>query len=132
MHDQRHQNVLPLFCSFVSGDSLWMVMPFLSGGSVMKLLHSVAAEVSLLDSIMAHMGFSVRCLGISTVSHNPSCVFSIKVAGCICHPSSRLDQGCSNLAAVHLSYGLNIFEKGHKTASLVAGVLKESIPNAHD
>ncbi|KAK9830786.1 hypothetical protein WJX74_007073 [Apatococcus lobatus] len=44
MHDQRHPNVLPLFCSFVSGDSLWMVMPFLSGGSVMKLLHSVAAE----------------------------------------------------------------------------------------
>ncbi len=52
MHDQRHPHVLPLYCSFVSGDSLWMVMPFLSGGSVMKLLHQVASEVRSASAVL--------------------------------------------------------------------------------
>ena len=61
MHDQRHPNVLPLFCSFVYGDSLWMVMPFLSGGSVMRLLYQVAPEVMRLPPVTTRMPPCVSC-----------------------------------------------------------------------
>ena len=40
MHDQRHANLLPLFASFVSFNHLWMVMPFVSGGSVMDIIQA--------------------------------------------------------------------------------------------
>ena len=33
-----HPNVLPLHCSFVAGDALWMVTPFISGGSILNLM----------------------------------------------------------------------------------------------
>ena len=40
MHDQRHAHLLPLFASFVSFNHLWMVMPFVSGGSVMDIIQA--------------------------------------------------------------------------------------------
>ncbi len=38
MKAYNHPNVLPLYCSFVSGQDLWMVMPFISGGSVLHIM----------------------------------------------------------------------------------------------
>ncbi|KAL6765899.1 kinase-like domain-containing protein [Haematococcus lacustris] len=38
MRAYSHSNVLPLYCSFVSGQDLWMVMPFVSGGSVLHIM----------------------------------------------------------------------------------------------
>lgn len=38
MRSYHHPNVLPLFCSFVHGEDLWMVMPFIAGGSVLHIM----------------------------------------------------------------------------------------------
>ena len=40
MKGLRHPNVLPLHCSFVAQSALWLVMPFIGGGSVLELLRS--------------------------------------------------------------------------------------------
>lgn len=45
MADQRHYNVLPLYCSFVSRNQLWLVMPFVSGGSLSAVMRASFAEV---------------------------------------------------------------------------------------
>jgi len=38
MKNYHHPNVLPLHCSFVTGQDLWMVMPYISGGSVLHIM----------------------------------------------------------------------------------------------
>ncbi|MEW5303120.1 MAG: hypothetical protein WDW36_005843 [Sanguina aurantia] len=38
MRQYSHPNVLPLYCSFVAGQDLWMVMPFVAGGSVLHIM----------------------------------------------------------------------------------------------
>lgn len=38
MRTYEHPNLLPLLCSFVSGNSLWMVEPFVSNGSVLNIM----------------------------------------------------------------------------------------------
>ena len=38
MRQQAHPNVLPLYCSFVHNHNLWMVMPYVSGGSVLNIM----------------------------------------------------------------------------------------------
>lgn len=38
MRQQAHANVLPLYCSFVHYHNLWMVMPYVSGGSVLNIM----------------------------------------------------------------------------------------------
>ncbi|CAK0783086.1 hypothetical protein CVIRNUC_006281 [Coccomyxa viridis] len=40
MKGLRHPNVLPLHCSFVAQSALWLVMPYIGGGSVLELLRS--------------------------------------------------------------------------------------------
>jgi serine/threonine-protein kinase OSR1/STK39 len=55
MKNYNHPNVLPLYCSFVSDSDLWMVMPFISGGSVlhiMKYAHSDGLDEVLIATIM--------------------------------------------------------------------------------
>jgi len=46
MMSLRHPNVLHLHCSFISGDTLWLVMPYISGGSLSDVLR---AQVSFLQ-----------------------------------------------------------------------------------
>jgi serine/threonine-protein kinase OSR1/STK39 len=46
MKNYNHPNVLPLYTSFVSGQDLWMVMPFISGGSVLHIIKYAYPEVS--------------------------------------------------------------------------------------
>ena len=55
MHDQRHYNVLPLYCSFVNRDCLWLVMPFVSGGSLETVLRASFAEVTLRSPAGSHL-----------------------------------------------------------------------------
>ena len=46
MKNYNHPNVLPLHTSFVAGQDLWMVMPFISGGSVLHIIKYAHPEVS--------------------------------------------------------------------------------------
>ena len=46
MRLQNHPNVLPLHCSFVHQQHLWMVMPYISGGSVLNIMKYSRYEVS--------------------------------------------------------------------------------------
>lgn len=34
----RHPNLLPLYCSFIHESDLWLVMPFIAGGSLGNIL----------------------------------------------------------------------------------------------
>lgn len=45
MKAYNHPNVLPLYCSFVTGQDLWMVMPYISGGSVLHIMKYAYPEV---------------------------------------------------------------------------------------
>ena len=47
MRQQSHANVLPLYCSFVHRQHLWMVMPYVAGGSVLNIMKFAYAEVGL-------------------------------------------------------------------------------------
>ena len=58
MAEMRHPNVMPLYCSFVHKEQLWMVMPYVSGGSIYNIIlnqHSEVgpAEIPLLQSFAA-------------------------------------------------------------------------------
>lgn len=44
MRQQHHGNVLPLHCSFVHQQNLWMVMPYVAGGSVLNLMKFAYSE----------------------------------------------------------------------------------------
>jgi hypothetical protein len=38
MRAYKHRNILPLYCSFVSGSQLFLVTPYMAGGSVAHIL----------------------------------------------------------------------------------------------
>ncbi len=40
MRNYRHYNILPLFCSFVHGHHLWLVMPWISGGTLAEIVQA--------------------------------------------------------------------------------------------
>lgn len=46
MKSYHHKNVLPLYTSFVHGQDLWMVTPFMSGGSVLHIMKYQYPDVS--------------------------------------------------------------------------------------
>eukprot|EP00201_Polytomella_parva_P017126 CAMPEP_0175056786 /NCGR_PEP_ID=MMETSP0052_2-20121109/10879_1 /TAXON_ID=51329 ORGANISM="Polytomella parva, Strain SAG 63-3" /NCGR_SAMPLE_ID=MMETSP0052_2 /ASSEMBLY_ACC=CAM_ASM_000194 /LENGTH=517 /DNA_ID=CAMNT_0016321881 /DNA_START=24 /DNA_END=1575 /DNA_ORIENTATION=+ len=55
MKNYNHPNVLSLYTSFVEGQDLWMVMPFIQGGSVlhvMKYAHPEGLDEVLIATIM--------------------------------------------------------------------------------
>ena len=45
MRQQASQYVLPLHCSFVHQQNLWMVMPYVAGGSVLNIMKYAYPEV---------------------------------------------------------------------------------------
>ena len=45
MRQQLHPNVLPLYTSFVHEQNLWMVMPYVSSGSVLNIMKYAHPEV---------------------------------------------------------------------------------------
>lgn len=48
MKGYNHPNVLPLFTSFVNGTDLWLVMPYVSGGSVLHIIKYSHPEVGCM------------------------------------------------------------------------------------
>jgi len=48
MRQQRHPNVLPLLAAFLSDAVLWMVMPYVAGGSAIHILNKKCPGVSNL------------------------------------------------------------------------------------
>lgn len=46
MRQQQHPAVLPLYCSFVHKENLWMVMPYIAGGSVLNIMKYNFQDVS--------------------------------------------------------------------------------------
>ena len=91
MRQQSHPCVLPLYCSFVHEQNLWMVMPYVAGGSVLNIMKYAYPEVrrllflltvrfprhALLVLAVTYMGYirfaSLSCAGIGGASdcHNP-------------------------------------------------------------
>jgi len=53
MKNYNHPNVLPLYCSFVTGQDLWMVMPYISGGSVLHIMKYAYPEVCVCACVRA-------------------------------------------------------------------------------
>ncbi|KAK9830340.1 hypothetical protein WJX72_011135 [[Myrmecia] bisecta] len=52
MREMCHPCLLPLFCSFVHGSNLWMVMPYVAGGSVLDIMLSSYTE-GLEETVIA-------------------------------------------------------------------------------
>ena len=50
MAEMRHPNVMPLYCSFVHKEQLWMVMPYVSGGSIYNIILNQHSEVGPADT----------------------------------------------------------------------------------
>ena len=50
MRQQLHPNVLPLYTSFVHEQNLWMVMPYVSSGSVLNIMKYAHPEVRSLHT----------------------------------------------------------------------------------
>ncbi len=48
MHEMRHPNVMPLYCSFVHKEQLWMVMPYVAGGSLFSIIQTNYPQVLLI------------------------------------------------------------------------------------
>ena len=48
MAEMRHPNVMPLYRSFVHREQLWMVMPYISGGSIFSIILNQHSEVTML------------------------------------------------------------------------------------
>jgi serine/threonine-protein kinase OSR1/STK39 len=48
MHEMRHPNVMPLYCSFVHKEQLWMVMPYVAGGSLFGIISGNYPQVLAL------------------------------------------------------------------------------------
>lgn len=46
MRQLNHPNLLPLYCSFVHKEHLWMVMPYVQGGSVLNIMRFAYPDVS--------------------------------------------------------------------------------------
>ena len=54
MRQQRHPNVLPLLAAFLSEAVLWMVMPYVAGGSAIHILNKRCPGVSSISSCFLH------------------------------------------------------------------------------
>ena len=61
MRQQSHPNVLPLLCSFVHEQNLWMVMPYVSGGSVLNIMKYAYPDVSYIRSLLLALAVLLAC-----------------------------------------------------------------------
>ena len=51
MRQLNHPNLLPLYCSFVHKEQLWMVMPYIPGGSVLNIMRFAKPEARALPAL---------------------------------------------------------------------------------
>lgn len=54
MKNYHHPNVLPLYTSFVHGIDLWLVVPFVSGGSVLHIIKYTHPDVRWRGGSVTH------------------------------------------------------------------------------
>ena len=73
MRQQRHPNVLPLLAAFLAEAVLWMVMPYVAGGSAIHILNKRLHGVSCPQGLFC-VHQSPHCLQI-TFAHL-ACMFS--------------------------------------------------------
>ncbi len=71
MRMYNHPNILPLYCSFVHGQELWMVMPFVAGGSVLHIMKYAHPEVGRLSRCLAALGSDRDADGSATLTAGP-------------------------------------------------------------
>ena len=83
MRQQLHPNVLPLYTSFVHEQNLWMVMPYVSSGSVLNIIKYAHPEVKPHDATATLLN-PARCLSplcLAALWHSLA-VFSAAVSLC--------------------------------------------------
>ena len=67
MRSLQHPNLLPLYCSFVHENNLWMVMPYVHGGSVLNIMRfkypdglEEPAIATIMKSVLKSMDYLHR------------------------------------------------------------------------
>ncbi|GFR41410.1 hypothetical protein Agub_g2093 [Astrephomene gubernaculifera] len=97
MRMYNHPNILPLYCSFVHGQELWMVMPFVSGGSVLHIMKYAHPE-GLDEVIIATIGREVL-KGLDYVHKNGSIHRDVKAGNILVDGDGNVKLGDFGVAA---------------------------------
>lgn len=94
MKSYHHPNVLPLYTSFVRGQDLWMVTPFMSGGSILHIMKYQHPEVSAASSSTASSTVS----GVAQLTFSTS---NLQPHGCSSSPPLFCQVLCSGALRLH-------------------------------
>lgn len=97
MRMYNHPNILPLYCSFVHGQELWMVMPFVAGGSVLHIMKYAHPE-GLDEVIIATIGREVL-KGLDYVHRNGSIHRDVKAGNILVDQDGNVRLGDFGVAA---------------------------------
>ena len=66
----KHPNILPLYAAFSDDDQLWMVMPYVSGGSASDIMRRTAPNVG---SDPAYCTLNAACLQVTHDQYGNDC-----------------------------------------------------------
>ncbi|GLI68822.1 hypothetical protein VaNZ11_013327 [Volvox africanus] len=97
MRKYNHPNILPLYCSFVHEQELWMVMPFVAGGSVLHIMKYAYPE-GLNETIIATIGREVL-KGLDYVHKNGSIHRDVKAGNILVDGDGNVKLGDFGVAA---------------------------------
>ncbi|GLC35930.1 hypothetical protein PLESTM_000383900 [Pleodorina starrii] len=97
MRMYNHPNILPLYCSFVHEQELWMVMPFVAGGSVLHIMKYAHPE-GLNETIIATIGREVL-KGLDYVHKNGSIHRDVKAGNILVDGDGNVKLGDFGVAA---------------------------------
>ncbi|PNH08988.1 Serine/threonine-protein kinase OSR1 [Tetrabaena socialis] len=97
MRMYNHPNILPLYCSFVNAQELWMVMPFVSGGSVLHIMKYAHPE-GLDEVVIATIGREVL-KGLDYVHKNGSIHRDVKAGNILVDGDGNVKVGDFGVAA---------------------------------
>ncbi|KAG2442957.1 hypothetical protein HXX76_003032 [Chlamydomonas incerta] len=97
MRMYNHPNILPLYTSFVHGQELWMVMPFVAGGSVLHIMKYAYPE-GLDEVVIATIGREVL-KGLDYVHKNGSIHRDVKAGNILVDGDGMVKLGDFGVAA---------------------------------
>lgn len=80
MRQLNHPNLLPLYCSFVHKEHLWMVMPYVQGGSVLNIMRFAYPDVSAARQRMPQTPLRSELIRRCA----PACPNQLKGSPCCC------------------------------------------------
>jgi serine/threonine protein kinase len=70
----KHPNILPLYAAFLDDDQLWMVMPYVSGGSAIDIMRRTSPNVSLAGHAATRItAWTAHCAPTPSAEH-PLCI----------------------------------------------------------